>query len=94
MAKEAGSWMVLGACVPERAWRLKSWDGFYVPKPFSRVALVVRKPVQVPAEMTKDEMEARRVGLENTLNDCTREAEEVLHQWRAAGRLAIAESAS
>jgi len=25
------------ACTPHRAWRLKSWDGFYLPKPFSRV---------------------------------------------------------
>ena len=94
MAKEAGSQLVLGAIVPEKAWRLKSWDGFYVPKPFSRAVLVVRKPVPVPVEMTKEEMEIRRVELEGTLNNCAREAEEALHLWRTTGRLAVAGLAS
>ena len=32
---------------PTRAWRLSTWDGFLIPKPFSRV--VVTWPRVVPA---------------------------------------------
>ena len=31
-----------------RAWRLRSWDGFFVPKPFARVTLRVGEPLVVP----------------------------------------------
>ena len=76
LAKEAGARMVLGACVPQKAWRMRSWDGFCVPKPFSRATLVVCDPIEIPAEMTEAEMEARRAGLEAALNECVRRAEE------------------
>ncbi len=29
---------------PERAWTLRSWDGFLIPKPFSRVTLTWPAP--------------------------------------------------
>lgn len=32
---------------PERAWTLKSWDAFLIPKPFSRVHCYVRTPMNV-----------------------------------------------
>ena len=34
--------------MPERAWRLRSWDGFVIPKPFSRV--IVTWPCHVTPE--------------------------------------------
>ena len=37
------------------AWRLRSWDGFYLPKPFSRVRL---RCSPVPGEMLRDRTEA------------------------------------
>jgi len=76
LARESGSPIVLGSCVPHKAWRLKSWDGFYIPKPFSRAVLIVGEPIFVPREATDAEMEAMRVELENRLNDMTRQAEE------------------
>jgi hypothetical protein len=32
---------------PERAWILRSWDAFLIPKPFSRVHCYVRSPIKV-----------------------------------------------
>ena len=32
---------------PERAWVLKTWDAFMIPKPFSRIHCVVRPPMTV-----------------------------------------------
>jgi lysophospholipid acyltransferase (LPLAT)-like uncharacterized protein len=35
----AGTWVGCFYALPERAWELRSWDRFLVPKPFSRVVL-------------------------------------------------------
>ena len=43
--------------LPTRAWKLRSWDGFLIPKPFSRV--VITWPVHVPAaEVTEAAVQA------------------------------------
>jgi lysophospholipid acyltransferase (LPLAT)-like uncharacterized protein len=34
----------------ERAWVLKTWDGFIVPKPFSRICCYVCSPISVPPD--------------------------------------------
>ena len=53
------------------AWRLKSWDRFMVPKPFSVVTVVYGKHIVVPEDLDKDiigklsldvEMELKRRG--------------------------------
>lgn len=43
----AGTWVGCFYALPERAWELKSWDKFLIPKPFSRVVLTW--PEHVPA---------------------------------------------
>lgn len=39
----------------EHCWRLRSWDRFILPKPFSRAVFVYGEPIRVPAEGGKDE---------------------------------------
>lgn len=36
--------------LPERAWVLKSWDLFLIPKPFSRVAVSWARSIQAPSK--------------------------------------------
>jgi lysophospholipid acyltransferase (LPLAT)-like uncharacterized protein len=43
----------------ERAWILKSWDAFMIPKPFSRVHCYVRSPISVAANADHDQSLAR-----------------------------------
>lgn len=76
LARKSGAPIVLGACVPQKAWRLNSWDGFYIPKPFSRVVVIVGERVYIPETAGNQELEEKRVELENTLNELTRRAEE------------------
>ncbi len=45
--KPAGTWVGCFYALPDRAWELKSWDRFLIPKPFSRVVLTW--PAHVPA---------------------------------------------
>jgi hypothetical protein len=35
--------------LPERAWVMRSWDRFLIPKPFSRVAVSWARKVPAPA---------------------------------------------
>ncbi len=45
------------------AWHAKSWDRLTIGKPFSRVAFGIGDPIEVPAEVPREEMDAwcRRV---------------------------------
>lgn len=53
----AGTWVGCFYALPGRAWELKSWDRFLIPKPFSRVVLTW--PKHVPAgEVTQATVQA------------------------------------
>lgn len=50
-----------------RYWELKSWDRFRIPKPFSRVRMILHPFQQVPAELDDAGFEAERARLETLL---------------------------
>jgi lysophospholipid acyltransferase (LPLAT)-like uncharacterized protein len=49
------------------AWRLKTWDRFVIPKPFSRVTVTFSDPIHIPRVLEEAEFENRRLELENLL---------------------------
>ncbi|GAA3763433.1 lysophospholipid acyltransferase family protein [Terriglobus aquaticus] len=54
---------------PHRAWRLRSWDGFLIPKPFSRVTVAWQTPLPATTPDLQSALqraldEARRVATE------------------------------
>jgi lysophospholipid acyltransferase (LPLAT)-like uncharacterized protein len=52
---------------PEKAWELRSWDRFLIPKPFSRVAISWGRQVEVPQTDDPIALEAKRVEVEEAL---------------------------
>ena len=48
-------------------WTLKTWDRFRIPKPFSRVRVVLEGPTMVPRDLDEDGFERERLRLENLL---------------------------
>jgi lysophospholipid acyltransferase (LPLAT)-like uncharacterized protein len=48
-------------------WRLGSWDRFIVPRPFSKVRVLVGRLHRVAATNTSEEFEAERLGLQNAM---------------------------
>lgn len=52
-----------------RCLRLKTWDGFIIPLPFSRVSVTVDHAIEVPRDLTEEEFEAMRVRLETLLKN-------------------------
>jgi len=53
--------------------RLKSWDGFQIPLPFSRCEMFYNKPIRVPTNATEAERENFRLELERALKEITRD---------------------
>ena len=61
--------------LPQRAWHLKSWDEFLIPKPFSRVAIGWARPISVAAELGEDAFESARQEVEAAVERARRLAE-------------------
>ncbi len=67
LASQSGVPVVPMAVNCSRCWELRSWDRFRIPKPFSRVVLVVGEPVAIPPDLTEAETEHWRQVLEQRL---------------------------
>jgi hypothetical protein len=65
-----------------RPWRLRSWDRFAIPKPYSRIRFVFGPKRRVPAGLEREGLEGYRLWFENHLNWLTTEAE----AWAESGR--------
>jgi lysophospholipid acyltransferase (LPLAT)-like uncharacterized protein len=68
-----------------RPWRLKSWDRFAVPKPFSRVRCVTGEPVAVPADLRAAGLEEYRLVVQAEMDRLNAAAE----RWTETGRLVL-----
>ncbi len=51
-----------------RYWECRSWDRFQIPKPFSKLTLVIGDPIAVPENLTPEELEFYRKKVEDALN--------------------------
>jgi lysophospholipid acyltransferase (LPLAT)-like uncharacterized protein len=58
-----------------RHWRLRSWDRFMIPKPFSRIAYVIGEPFTVAAESNDEQLAIDLKRLNDALNHVTAEAD-------------------
>lgn len=56
-AHRAGSPVVAFGVHASRAWHLRSWDQFMIPKPFARLTIVFDAPSMVPGASTRDAAE-------------------------------------
>ncbi len=67
------------AYAAEKAWRIKSWDRFIIPKPFSRIAIVIGPPLTIPKGLLTEDLEPLRLQMENTLKQLTQQAQDALN---------------
>lgn len=59
----------------DRPWRLRSWDRFAFPRPFSRARVVFGPPLRLPPDADRPTLEAYRGWFERLLQWLTAEAE-------------------
>ena len=67
LAKLTGNPMVPFHMEASSYWSLRSWDRTQIPRPFSTIALTVGAPIDVPRDAAADEIETKRVDLEQSL---------------------------
>ncbi|MEM1174524.1 MAG: lysophospholipid acyltransferase family protein [Pseudomonadota bacterium] len=79
MARIAGVPIIPVACAADRAWYLKRWDRFMIPKPFARVVVGVGDPYDIPRKTPVDEMETHRLNVQEAVMSLMRECEDALH---------------
>ena len=92
-AHRSGSPIVAIGVAASRAWHLRSWDAFMIPKPFASVVIAYSDPMFVDA--TNARAAAEQTGLyERALNDAVGVAERALGQDRGAGARAWSRTAS
>jgi lysophospholipid acyltransferase (LPLAT)-like uncharacterized protein len=60
VARIGGAPIIPIACAASRAWTLNRWDKFLIPKPFSKVAIAVGEPIEVPKSTPANELEGVR----------------------------------
>jgi len=48
-------------------WRVKSWDRFIIPRPFSKVRVIIGQPQQIRSTSTPEEFENERLRVQNTM---------------------------
>jgi len=75
VARVTGLPIIPMAAGASAAWRLRSWDGFLVPRPFARVRLAYGPPCFVPRSATRAELEALARDMEIRLNRLSAVAE-------------------
>jgi lysophospholipid acyltransferase (LPLAT)-like uncharacterized protein len=59
---------------PEKAWTIRSWDRFLIPKPFTRIAVSWGHWTTVPESATGEELEAKRQALDAALESARERA--------------------
>ena len=52
-----------------RCLRMKTWDGFIIPLPFSKVTVTIAEPLEIPENLSNEEFETARKQLEELLTN-------------------------
>ena len=78
LAQTVGSEVGVFHALPDRAWRLKSWDRFMIPKPFSRVVFAWPRHVDVSVEAAGEEFADAHAGVQAALDRAVRMAEDTI----------------
>jgi lysophospholipid acyltransferase (LPLAT)-like uncharacterized protein len=67
LAQKAGAAVVPINMEYSSFWRVNSWDGFILPRPFAKVRVIVGPPHRVRATTTPEEFEAECLSLQETM---------------------------
>ena len=78
MARVAGVPIIPIGCAADRAWYLRRWDDFMIPKPFARVVIAIGEPVPVPRDIALDALEPVRVNVQEAVMSLMRDSEQAL----------------
>lgn len=67
MAETTGASIVIVRVKYHNCWRLKTWDSFGIPKPFSKVEVILEQGFKVPSRLSESDFNEQCVALEERL---------------------------
>ena len=67
LAQKSGSPIVPIHMEYSSCWRMKSWDRFVVPKPFSTLRAIFGEPISLPPLESAEQFEAEQLRLQNSM---------------------------
>ena len=68
--------LVCGGFGCDRPWRVtKAWEQSAIARPFSRVRMVMSRPIQIPADVDRGEIEEHRIDVQQILESRTQIAQ-------------------
>jgi lysophospholipid acyltransferase (LPLAT)-like uncharacterized protein len=80
LARHTGQAILPFHIVAQRHVELPSWDRLQIPLPFTRALTLVAEPIYVPRDATPDEVAAKQLELQSSLDHLRQEAEAWLAQ--------------
>jgi len=81
LAKKTGDPIMPFIVEARRSWSLRSWDRMQIPRPFSRVAVIIAPPIYVSADADDEMLSEKRDELQRSLAALDARGE----QWRQKG---------
>ena len=78
LAHQVGGGVGIFYAAPVRAWTLRSWDRFLIPKPFSTVVIGWHPPVAISPRSDDEALEAARRAVEEALDRTRQHVEEYI----------------
>lgn len=76
LAQQVGGGVGIFYAAPTRAWELRSWDRFLIPKPFSTIVIGWQTPIPVSPEADNESLEMARRAVEDALERARHTVEE------------------
>lgn len=78
LAKKTGNPIIPFVFESKNYWEINSWDKLQIPKPFTRVKVIIEKPIYVSSEANDEEIENKRLEVQNSLDELVKRGV----QWR------------
>jgi len=79
IARKAGALIIPTGAFTTTAYHIPRWDRYTIPLPFSRIAILLAEPLEVPPGV---DLEQARLALQERLNEAERAAEELYRTGR------------
>jgi lysophospholipid acyltransferase (LPLAT)-like uncharacterized protein len=94
LAQLTGAPILRIGAVPDRAWRLGSWDRLIIPKPFAKIGVGVAPPQSVDRKLPDDDLEAACTELDVQLNELTSRVQKALDSAHGGQTITVQPSES
>ena len=69
LAKKTGNPIAPFTVEFKKCWKLKSWDRLQIPKPFTKAVVMAIDPIDVPSELSEEQVEEKRLELQHALDE-------------------------